>query len=324
MTKSEIGAKTIISDWLKLSSNDVLTIISDENYIAQAELLCSFASKSTSNVKVLLLSVADQQNGSVLMQEPYSSEIDRSTVIIGASTYSLITSHKIKQAMASGIRFLSLPLSTNDRRDMLSLDFIRMPLDEAKHMADILVKKISGAKNIRVTTPAGTDLSLEIDGRIPGFFTGDFSNGTFCESSCFEVYISPVEDKTNGIMMLDGSFGYIGAPSEPLRIEFKDGKICSVSETEDGRKLTAYIDSFHDDRMKTGAEFGIGINKLAHCSGNCYIEDESSYGTFHIGMGRNITLGGKSDASGHFDLVCFKPTIYFDGKPAIIDGLIIE
>ena len=58
--------------------------------------------------------------------------------------------------------------------------------------------------------------------------------------------------------------------------------------------------------------------------GNCYIEDESTFTTFHIGMGRNLALGGVHDAAGHFDLVFKYPTIYAgdvlimkDGQPVV-------
>ena len=55
-------------------------------------------------------------------------------------------------------------------------------------------------------------------------------------------------------------------------------------------------------------------------AGNCYIEDESTYGTFHIGFGRNIALGGVQDASGHYDLVTHAPCIYVDNRMIMDHG----
>ena len=72
------------------------------------------------------------------------------------------------------------------------------------------------------------------------------------------------------------------------------------------------MDSFEDPRIYVAGEFGIGLNTLSQCLGNCYIEDESTFSTFHIGMGRNLALGGIQDAAGHFDLVFHRPTIYAD------------
>ncbi len=58
-----------------------------------------------------------------------------------------------------------------------------------------------------------------------------------------------------------------------------------------------------DPRIYIAGELGIGLNSCSNCLGNCYIEDESAYGTFHVGLGRNIALGGVQNAKGHFDLV---------------------
>ena len=47
---------------------------------------------------------------------------------------------------------------------------------------------------------------------------------------------------------------------------------------------------------------------------------ESTYGTFHIGFGRNIALGGVQDASGHYDLVTHAPCIYVDNRMIMDHG----
>ena len=125
-------------------------------------------------------------------------------------------------------------------------------------------------------------------------------------------------------MYLDGSFGYLGIVKSPIKIVFDNGKLISAESNDDGaNKLIEYIKSFKDDNMFKPGEFGIGLNKLSKCRGVCYIEDESVYSTFHIGMGRNITLGGIQNAAGHFDIVTHKPTIYADDILIMKDGEIV-
>lgn len=75
--------------------------------------------------------------------------------------------------------------------------------------------------------------------------------------------------------------------------------------------------------MLTASEFGIGLNTYARCLGRCYIEDESAYGTFHIGFGRNIALGGVQDAVGHYDLVAYDADIYVDNQMIMEQGRIM-
>ena len=57
------------------------------------------------------------------------------------------------------------------------------------------------------------------------------------------------------------------------------------------------MESFGDKEIYCAAELGIGLNTKSKCEGICYIEDESTYSTFHIGFGRNIALGGRHERS---------------------------
>ena len=99
-------------------------------------------------------------------------------------------------------------------------------------------------------------------------------------------------------MVLDGSLGYIGRAEEPTRILFKGGRITEIEETPTGIRLKKYMADYQDPRIYIAGELGIGLNSCSQCFGNCYIEDESAYGTFHVGLGRNIALGGIQNAKG--------------------------
>ena len=117
---------------------------------------------------------------------------------------------------------------------------------------------------------------------------------------------------------------YHGVPKEPVKIELEHGRIVVIDETTDtGRKLKEYFESFHDCGMYVAGELGIGLNAFAKTNGNCYIEDESAYGTFHIGFGRNIALGGIHEAKAHFDLVFHQPDIYADGMLIMAQGKLV-
>ena len=124
-------------------------------------------------------------------------------------------------------------------------------------------------------------------------------------------------------MVLDGSLGYIGRVDEPTKIIFHNGRIEEIEDTPTGRRLKEYMEEYRDSRIYVAGEFGIGLNSSSKCEGNCYIEDESAYGTFHIGVGRNLALGGRQNANGHFDLVCHEPDIYTDNRQIMQQGKII-
>ena len=129
--------------------------------------------------------------------------------------------------------------------------------------------------------------------------------------------------KENGKCNIIVHYSDFIAPSESdnFTITFKDGTLVSATSKKDGaKKLLDYIESFNDKTMYKPGEFGIGLNKISQIRGICYIEDESVYGTFHLGMGRNIALGGKQQAAGHFDIVTHKPNIYVDDMLIMKNG----
>ena len=313
----------MIRRWLQVRKGETLVILTDECCRRQAEALLEQAQQAGAAAELLFVPEGAEQVGAVLEQPPFADAIDRSNTIIGATKNSMLTARKISAATAAGHRYLSLPLSEKGGEPMLTRSFMTMEPQRAAEMAAVLRRKIRKKKSIHVTTPAGTDLTFSIEGRQAGSFTGNFSGGTNVESSCFEVYIPPVEDSACGTLVVDASLGYIGAPERPLKLRFQGGKLIEIENNRDGQRLKDYIASFHDDRLNIAGEFGMGLNTCGRCTGNCYIEDESAYGTFHIGMGRNLTFGGKQDAAGHYDLVCFRPTICFDGEEAYRDGRIV-
>ncbi len=246
----------------------------------------------------------------------------RHDVIIGAAGSSLVSNKTVQRVVREGGRFLSLPLSSNDGNSVLTYDFMTMDPQEADVLSQNMRAVLRGADTLRVTTPAGTDLTFGKKGRAPNIFHGLADTPGKIGSSSFEIYIGMEETKTNGHAVIDGSLGYLGVPSSPIHAEYRDGVLVEIEDSESGRKLREYMDGFSDPGIYVAGEFGIGLNKKSRCRGACYIEDESAYGTFHIGMGRNLALGGVHDAKGHFDLVFCKPTIYADGVILMKDGSI--
>lgn len=311
MISIDKGVSIILHDWLNVKKDELIHFITDETHLKEAEAISRWAYGADAVLKTTILPSHLIQDGDVIenMVEILSNE----NVIIGATDYSFITTNAVKTAVNNGARFLSIPLSCTDGTSLLENDFVQMNPHEAKRNARKLLKYMRGAHKIRVTTKKGTDLSLSMEGRVPGAFYGLATKPKEVASASFEVYVAPVEDSMNGVLYLDGSYGYIGKVTDPVKIIFKDGVLVSAESEKDGAKiLLDYIETFNDKTMYKPGEFGIGLNKLSDTRGVCYIEDESMYSTFHIGMGRNIALGGVQHAAGHFDIVTHKPNIYVD------------
>lgn len=321
MRDMERGARIIIEDWVRVKPWDKLLIVTSQEYQAEANELKRQALAKTRSVNILLVENKGRYEG--MFFDDNETVFDSYTAIIAATEYSLVTTRAAKRVISQHKKFLSLPLSTNNGKSMLEFDFLMMDTRKSRLMANVIMKYIRHSSQVHVTTQVGTDLLIGKHGRMPGFFNGVTKDGGGYSSASFEVFVPIEETKTEGIMMLDGSLGYIGCAEGVTKIEFSRGCIVNIEDTPTGIRLKEYMESYNDARMYIGGELGIGLNSYSRCVGECYIEDESSYGTFHIGLGRNIALGGVLDAKGHFDLVCKKPNIYADERMFMQEGKII-
>ena len=316
------GARIIVERWLQARRDDVIHFVTDETKTREAQAFAAAAEACGAVPKISVLASGAVQSGEVI--EEMREIMSYANAIVGATNHSFITTNAVAYALKRGARFLSLPLSTNNGSSLLEQEFLRMDPRRAASLGKPLLRALHGADTVRVTTPLGTDLTLSVRGRRPGMFNGVAGRPGMCASASFEVYIPPVETETNGRIVLDGSLGYIGLVREPLELIFEHGYLTRIGGTPDGERLRSYIEGFGDREMYCAAEFGIGLNEVSRCRGVSYIEDESTYGTFHIGFGRNLALGGEHEAAGHFDIVPLRPTITVDGRAVMRDGEVLR
>lgn len=314
----EQGARIIVDSWIHAQREDVLHFITDETKLREAEAFTVAAQRAGAIPKVTVLPSQSIQAGESIAQ--MRRIMSYATVIIGATNYSFITTDAVGYALRRGARFLSLPLSCNDGRSLLEQDFLRMDPAAAARLGRPMLRCLRKSSTVHITTKLGTDITFGIRGRKPGLFNGVATRPGACASASFEVYIPPVETQTNGRVILDGSMGYIGLVEKPLELGFENGYLTYIENTPDGDRLRAYLEHFGDPEMYCAAELGIGLNRLSRCRGASYIEDESTFGTFHIGFGRNLALGGDHNAAGHFDIVIHAPTIMTGESVLMKDG----
>lgn len=319
--KMERGAQIVIKNWLRLKPWEKLLIVTSENHLTEAMVLKHCAQKRVLSADLMVVEKRGKQVG--VFFDKNEEVFDGYGAVIGATGYSLVTTKAAKRAIKRGSKYLSLPLSTNDGRSMLSYRFMMMDTKKSKMMAGVIMKYLNSSSVIQVTTGLGTDLKLYKQNRMAGFFNGVVKDGHGFSSASIEVYVPIEETKTEGVLIPDGSLGYIGAVEEPFRIEISEGRIQEIESTSSGKRLKEYMEEFKDPGIYVASELGIGLNSYAKCRGKCYIEDESAYGTFHIGVGRNLALGGVHEASGHFDLVAREPDIYVDNRKIMERGKII-
>jgi len=165
-----------------------------------------------------------------------------------------------------------------------------------------------GADEVRLTTPAGTDLLIDLRGR---WFVDDLK--ATCEAGanlpCGEIYCAPVETGAEGLLVVDGCYGSHGKVPVPVAITVQGGR--AVDVTCDDAATTETINDLMDTDggSRMIAELGIGLNPGARLTERM-LEAEKAHHTAHIAFGDNEGFpGGQGRSSMHIDYLVLRPTI---------------
>ena len=195
-------------------------------------------------------------------------------------------------------------------RSMIS-DGFYAALDKQQEQVAML---LSGAKQVHITSPLGTDLRLRIDQRPIHLDRDGIPRG--------EVYVAPHEDSANGVAVIDRAF--VGRYLvKQLRLTFSEGRLADVDAPDPSgagslRELLATSEGDKD----IIAEFAIGLNPGVTGPVGIIALDEKIGGSVHIAIGMNESFGGKNRSNLHLDLVILRPTVWLDDTLTIDNGVL--
>lgn len=218
-----------------------------------------------------------------------------------------------REATASGARIATMPSITEDIANRcLDIDY-----DALRQQSRRLYEVLSSAKEVRVTTALGTDITFHIGKS--GFFGQN--GGSFDKPGAYgnlpEGEVSFAPSYGEGVYVVDASFPGMGILEQPIAFEVENGTVYEIAGNG-SREIKRRLDEVGPDAYKV-AELGIGLNPKAKIIGNI-LEDEKVIGTAHIAVGNNLSYGGDNDVPLHLDGVIRNPSIFVDAKPIMRDG----
>lgn len=197
-------------------------------------------------------------------------------------------------------------------------------------LQDILLSLLKDGSIIKVYSPYGTDLEVEISNKYRWIKAdGIIQPGIWQNIPSGQLFTVP--DKVNGIFVADGSIGewfsikYTDLSSNPLKVEIKDNRIISVESSNRSlaSKFLLYIHSNQDgDRI---GEFSFGTNiYLKEFIGNG-LHDENIPGV-HIAAGDPLgyLTGAKWTAKTRVSLIGKELTVFIDNTKVIENGEYVD
>ena len=309
------AAATAALDCVGVDENDKVLIVCNEPQRSIADALEAAAQGRAGGVTCITYPELSRDG-----EEPpafVSEAMGAATAIFAPTTYSLSHTEARMAATRRGARIATMPGISPEI-------FARaMPVDYAQlgRAGSRIASKLTAASTCRITTPAGTDVVVDLTGRVAISDDGNLGGpAAWGNLPAGEGYIAPLEGKGEGTIVYDGALAGHGLLEEPVRVRLENGRAVSA-EGAVGAWLLETLDA-GGPNGRSVAEIGIGTNPAATLSGNI-LEDEKVIGTVHLAFGMSASLGGENVASVHIDGMMLTPTVELDGRELMGDGKLL-
>ncbi len=317
LTKLDSASAKAIQVCMAAGKNEKILVITDE---LKREIGYSLYSTAIRLGYSALF--VEMKSGKINGEEP-SAEIahlmQQFDVVFIPTAKSLTHTDARRNASKKGARIATFPGITREVMIRgLNADYKKIS-ERSIRLKNILEK----GKEIRVTAPAGTDLSFSIRGRKAIASKGLFhKKGESGNLPTGETFLAPVEGTSNGVFVVDGSMAGLGlVKGSKIKIMVENGFATKITGGTAAKKLIRMLDSVGKNARNI-AEFGVGTNDSVKLSG-ILLEDEKVMGTIHIALGNNISMGGKVNVPIHLDGVIKEPTVFLDGKEIMKAGKLL-
>ncbi|GBD38514.1 2,5-dihydroxypyridine 5,6-dioxygenase [bacterium HR37] len=311
------AAMIALRDCMAVKSGEKVLIITDEPLRKIGYVLWECAKEL--GTEAMLLEIIPRDSHGQEPPQPVGELMRLVDVILIPTSKSLSHTESRRKASSCGVRIATLPGITEDTMiRTLNADYHKIA-QRSRKVASILK---SGSR-VRITTERGTDISLVIEGREGYADTGlNHNPGDFSNLPAGEGYIAPLEGKSEGKVVIDGSMAGIGKlEEEVIEITVKNGFAVEIKGGEAADKLLSLMKPFGRLAFNV-AELGIGTNDKAIVTGNV-LEDEKAMGTIHIAFGDNKSMGGTVRVASHLDGVVMNPTVYVDDVLLLDNGRLL-
>lgn len=303
-------SKGVLTSCLDAKAGESVLVITDDTRVEIGQALYE-ASKELGCEGMLLVMKERELSG----EEPpraVAAAMKAADIVVVPTAKSLTHTNAKIEAVKEGARVATMPGIT---AEMFSQGAMTADYTEVEKLTDKITEMLTKAETARIEKDSCV-LEISLKGRdgvpSPGVYKKPGTSGNLPSG---EAYIAPLEDGSDGEMIIDGSMVGIGKLDAPLHMTISGGKLRAVI----GEKSENLDVLLKNEENGTLCELGIGTNEAAILNG-IILEDEKVYGTVHIAFGTNTSFGGTNKAECHMDGIIVKPTLYLDDVLVIDKG----
>jgi leucyl aminopeptidase (aminopeptidase T) len=304
------AADKIVRTCATVRAGETVVIVTDPTLFDVADKIAAAAYTAQADPVIAVMPPREWDG-----QEPstaVAAAMRAADVVIFPTVKDIAHSVAMKEALQAGARAISMAGCGEDilRDPALEADFVaqRPICDRA---ADVLTR----ATTIRVTNPAGTDVTFSVQDRKGNAHACIVDRpGAFSGTPNIEANIAPVEGTAEGVIVFDASIPNLrtGILRDPVRLTVERGAVIRIEGGRDAKNLERLWAAQHDPNVYNIAQFAMGLNPLCQEADGGLVHDHGLYGSVHFGIGTSSNLGGVVKATGHIDGIMYGPTVIVD------------
>lgn len=211
--------------------------------------------------------------------------------------------------------------------DMMVRNIGRVDKEKLSVFLKSVAERTGKAKKMRVTTPAGTDISFELESK----HSLACDDGSAHEPGIFmlagQINVIPRWDTIEGTIVFDGS---LSPPCDllelPVSLQVEKGKVIKIAGGRQAEQFKSWLESHNDPNMFRMAHIAYGFNPGAKLTGNI-LEDERVWGCTEWGLGYVSPLEAPPEginAVSHTDGICLNSSVWLDDTQIMDKGIIID
>ncbi|RTZ94337.1 MAG: hypothetical protein DSY41_03670 [Candidatus Poseidoniales archaeon] len=315
------AARSVVRTCMQVRPHEHVLVVTDPSTSKVGRSLYEAAAEVTDRILMMMMPRSHRQGN-----EPPSSVGDlmrRQNVVLLATRNSLTHTRARIAASREGARIASMP---GIDEEMLAIGGMTADYNALQREISGLNPMLRRRRDVRVTSPAGTDVKFRTGARWVLEDNGICNRpGQIANLPAGKVFVLPKEGSMNGKVVIDGSWeGEL--LDEPLIFLVEDGLVVGIT----GGELAESVQSVLDEAkvglrqskaglVNTVAEFGFGMNSRARLTGN-RLEDQVVRGSAYFGFGDNTALGGSANVGVHMRGVMLKPSIELNDVDLVLEG----
>jgi 2,5-dihydroxypyridine 5,6-dioxygenase len=261
--------------------------------------------------------------------EPIVGALAGSTLVVDCTVEGLMHAPELPAILKGGARVLYV---SNEHPEALAR---LVPGDALEPLVKDHVKRLRAAKKMHVTSPAGTQLDIRLEGATCGGNWGYTARpGTMSHWPGGLALAFPASKSVNGTLILapgDVNLTFKRYIERPVTLRIEDDYVTSIEgEGVDAELMRSYIAAWGDRDAYAVSHVGYGLNESARWDSMALYDKNDFNGTelrafsgnFLYSTGANEVAGRHT--RGHFDLPLRNCTIALDDRVVVDAGRVLS